>query len=54
MTYKTRSEQRLEWLEAEGRTRELTAAEQDELRRAMHAIYCLDLKRRKARRMVAA
>lgn len=40
MKIKTAAEQRLEILEATSRKRELTAAEQDDLRRAMHAVYC--------------
>lgn len=36
--FKTRSEQKLEWLESLGRP--LTDMESDELRRALHASYC--------------
>lgn len=35
---KTPSQQRLEWLES--LKRPLTSEESDELRRAMHAVYC--------------
>lgn len=41
--FKTRAEQRLEWLE--GLDRPLTDEESDMLRRSMHAVYCF--KRRK-------
>jgi hypothetical protein len=36
--FKTRSEQKLEWLEHLGRP--LTDQESDELRRSLHAVYC--------------
>jgi hypothetical protein len=39
-TYKTRSEQRLEWLKT--RKRPLTDEESDELYRVLHAIYVRD------------
>lgn len=38
--YKTRSEQRAEWLNAERTVRPLSEAEWQELGRAEHAIYC--------------
>jgi hypothetical protein len=43
--FKTRSEQRLEWLESLGRP--LTDKESDELRKALHAVYCTANKREK-------
>ena len=36
--FKTRAEQKLEWLE--GLQRPLTEKESDELRRSLHAVYC--------------
>ncbi len=36
--FKTRAEQKLEWLESIGRP--LTGEESDELRRSLHAVYC--------------
>lgn len=40
--FKTRSEQKLEWLENLGRP--LTDLESDELRRSLHAVYCHERK----------
>jgi hypothetical protein len=42
--FKTLSEQRLEWLES--LRRPLTNQESDELRRALHAVYCRNRKHR--------
>ena len=46
-TFKTYSEQRLEWLKT--RNRPLTDEESDELYRALHAIYVRDWKRHRAK-----
>lgn len=42
--FKTRSEQKLEWLESLHRP--LTDDESDELRRSLHAVYCHERKAR--------
>lgn len=47
-TIRTRSEQRLEWLEKQGRRGELTPAESDELHRCLHAIYVREWRKRRA------
>lgn len=39
LAFKTRAEQKLEWLESLGRP--LTDEESDQLRRTLHAVYCL-------------
>lgn len=38
--FRTKAEQRVQWLEGIGRP--LTDAESDDLRRALHAVYCRD------------
>lgn len=43
-TFKTRAQQKLEWLE--NLQRPLTDQESDELRRSMHAVYCHNRKAR--------
>ena len=42
--FKTRSEQKLEWLESLDRP--LTDEESDELRRSLHAVYCMNRRAR--------
>lgn len=50
--FKTRSEQKLEWIESLDRP--LTDEESDELRRAIHAVYCCPkLRAKRLARMLA-
>lgn len=48
-SFKTRSEQKLEWLESLDRP--LTDEESNELHRALHAVYCRNLKLQRAARI---
>jgi hypothetical protein len=43
--FKSKSEQTLEWLEAESRRRPLTEDEQQQLQRSLHAVYMVKWRR---------